>query len=78
MKIRIIFNLRLFLDCAGDIYMSLVDRLRSGHIYVPWDRHLRLFSFYNKSRKYVIIRLHNLKIDTDIAHIEPLQIKKKR
>ena len=44
MKILIIFILRLFLDCAEDIYMSLVDRLRSGHIYVPWDRHLRLFS----------------------------------
>jgi len=26
--------------------------------------------FKNKLRKYVIIRLHNLKSDTDIAHIE--------
>ena len=26
----------------------------------------------NKLLKYIIIRLHNLKPDTDIAHIEPL------
>jgi hypothetical protein len=28
--------------------------------------------FKNKLLKYIIIRLHNLKSDTDIAHIEPL------
>ena len=30
------------------------------------------FYFKNKLLKYIIIRLHNLKSDTDIAHIEPL------
>jgi hypothetical protein len=38
-------------------------------IYVPWERNLRL----NMLRKYVIIKLHNLKLDTGNAHIEPLQ-----
>ena len=28
--------------------------------------------FKNKLLKYIIIRLHNLKSDTDIAHIEPI------
>jgi hypothetical protein len=39
-------------------------------------RHLRLFSLRNKLRKLyviIIIRLHNLKSDRDIAHVEPLQ-----
>jgi hypothetical protein len=34
---------------------------------------LFLICCYNKLCKYVIIRLHNLKLDTVIAHIEPLQ-----
>ena len=65
--------------------MSLVGRLRWGHIctwlvdyardiYVPLGKKFMFIFFKNKLRKYVIIiiRLHNLKSDTDIAHIEPL------
>jgi hypothetical protein len=28
--------------------------------------------FKNKLLKYIIVRLHNLKSDTDISHIKPL------
>jgi hypothetical protein len=35
----------------------------------PSERNLRS----NMLRKYVIIKLHNLKLDTGNAHIEPLQ-----
>jgi hypothetical protein len=31
-----------------------------------------VYFFKNKLRKYVIIRLHNLKLDTEIVLIEPL------
>jgi hypothetical protein len=47
--------------------MSLVDR----HIY-SLGKEMYVYFFKNKLRKYVIIRLHNLKLDTDIVHIEPL------
>ena len=52
--------LRLFLDCA---------RVTN----VPLEINITFIFFKNKLRKYVIIRLHKLKLDTDIAHIEPLQ-----
>ena len=39
----------------------------------PLGKTFTFIFFKNKSHKYVIIRLHNLKIDTDIAHIEPHQ-----
>ena len=42
-------------------------------IYVPLERNITFIFFKNKLRKYVIIRWHNLKLDTVIAHIEPLQ-----
>jgi hypothetical protein len=63
---------------------ALVFRLREGHIcallihcarviYNPLERNITYIFFKDKLRKYVIIRLHHLKIDTVIAHIEPLQ-----
>ena len=36
-----------------------IDRGEAEHVYF----------FKNKLRKYIIIRLHNLKLDTDIVHI---------
>ena len=61
---------------------ALVFRMREGHnnicfwlidcarvIYVPLERNITFIFFKNKLRKYVIIRLHNLKLDTVIAHI---------
>ena len=78
MKILIFFNLRLFLECARE--MSLVDRLARGVcpwwidcarvIHVPLERNITFIFFKNKLRKYVIIKLHNLKLNTVIAHIE--------
>jgi hypothetical protein len=35
-----------------------------------------VYFFKSKLRKYVIIRLHNLKLDTDIVHIELLYNQK--
>ena len=58
--------LKIFILREGHICAWLIDCARV--IYVPLERYIK-----NKLRKYVIIRLHNLKIDTDIAHIEPLQ-----
>jgi hypothetical protein len=65
-------------------YSALVFRLLEGHI-CAWlidcvrdiyslekEMYVKYF-FKNKLRKYVIIRLHNLKLNTDIAHIEPVQ-----
>ena len=49
---------------------------RSTALYVPWERNLRFLFLKNKIRKYVIIRLHNFKSDTDIANIEPLRLKR--
>jgi len=34
------------------------------------ERKITFIFFKNKLRKYVIIKLHNLKLDTVIAHIE--------
>ena len=42
-------------------------------IHVLLESNITFIFFKNKLRKYVIIRLHNLKLDTVIAHIEPLQ-----
>jgi hypothetical protein len=42
---------------------------------LPGDLLPGFFCLKKKLRKYVIIVLHNLKLDTDIAHIEPLQNK---
>jgi hypothetical protein len=36
-------------------------------------KEIYVYFFKNKLHKYVKIRLHNLKLDTDIAHIEPHQ-----
>ena len=62
MKILKFFNLHLFLDCARDIYIYIC----------PLGKKFTFIFF----KKYVISRLHNLKLDTDIAHIEPLQMKR--
>jgi len=70
MKILKIFDLRLFLDCTRDICPWLIDCARD--IY-SLGKERYVYFFKNKLRKYVIIRLHNLKLDTVIAHIEPLQ-----
>ena len=69
MKILKFFNLHLFLDCGRDIY------IRGTYIYIyicPLGKKFTFIFF----KKYVISRLHNLKLDTDIAHIEPLQMKR--
>jgi len=40
---------------------------------VHGEKNTFIFIFFkNMKLKYIIIRLHNLKSDTDIAHIEPL------
>ena len=57
--------------CEGHICPWLIDCARV--IYVPLERNITFIFYKNKLRKYVIIRFHNLKLDTDIARIEPLQ-----
>jgi hypothetical protein len=59
MKILKFFNLRLFLDCTIDCARDIYSLGKEMYVYF----------FKNKLRKYVIIRLHNLKLDTDIVHI---------
>jgi hypothetical protein len=69
MKILKIFNLHLFLDCARD--MSVRGWKTA---LCPLGKKFTFIFFKNKLSKYAIIELHNnLKLDTDIAHIEPLQ-----
>jgi hypothetical protein len=51
---------------------ALVFRRHEGHI-CPLGKKFTFIFFKNKLHKYVIIRLHNLKSDIDIAHIKPLQ-----
>jgi hypothetical protein len=46
------------INCARDIYIC------------PLGKKFTFIFFKNKLRKYAIIRLHNLKLDTDMAHIE--------
>jgi hypothetical protein len=54
-------------------YKALTLWLRLEHICPLGKKFTFIFIFFkNKLLKYVIIRLHNLKSDTDIAHIEPL------
>ena len=58
--------------------MSLVGRMSYGHICPLVKKFTFIFIFFkNKLFKYLLIRLHNLKSDTDIAHIEPLKNNKK-
>jgi hypothetical protein len=53
-------------------HMSFVGRLRYGHICPLGKKFTFIFIFFmNKLLKYITIRLHNLKSDTAIAHIEP-------
>ena len=54
-------------------YISLVGRLHKGHICPLRKKFTFIFIFINKLLK--LIRLHNLKSDTDIAHIEPIKKK---
>jgi hypothetical protein len=48
-----------------------VYRLCKRHI-CPLEKRFTFVFFKNKLRKYAIIRLHNLMLDTDMAHIEHL------
>ena len=68
MQILNFFQSALVLDFAKDIICPWLIAWAKD-IYVLWERNICL----NTLRKYVIIRLHNLKLDTDNAHIEPLQ-----
>ena len=63
-------------------YSALVFRLREGHI-CAWlidcvrdiyslGEKMYVYFYKNKLHKYVIIRFHNLKLDTEIVLIEPL------
>ena len=62
--------LKFFILCEGPICAWLIDCARDIYS-IGKEMYVKYF-FKNKLRKYVIIRLHNLKLNTDIVHIEPL------
>jgi hypothetical protein len=55
-----------------NLHDNLCNPLTVLGTYMYLGKKLTFIFFKNKLRKYVIIRSHRLKSDTDIAHIEPL------
>jgi hypothetical protein len=48
----------------------------STSVVYSFGKEMYVYFFKNKLRKYVTIRLHNLKLDTDIIHITSLKLKR--
>ena len=61
-------------QCLGDNKFAIPSYPVNKYIICPLGKKFTfIFIFFkNKLLKYIIIRLHNLKSDTDIAYIEPL------